>query len=554
VPTPHDGQTTPDAGTPAVTRAATSRPAIDALLREHPDALLWASTPDGKIVPIPEDLGLAGYPRPDGMDGHSGIELFVAEDRMTIVDAWLRAKEEGVAQAVARLRTDPDQWIAGRMLDLRDSHGVVLSMTWPIDGPPDDEEVRSRAGAATSAPRFCTRRQDPEGKVISCDDAYVQMFGYSIEEVMGRPTFEFAHPDDQARVIEGWVGVVSTGRVQMFRVRMRRADDTWLWVDTTLHSYLDDPEQPHVIAECIDVSNEMEAQQALADREELLRHLIEEMPDGLLQLDAERSVLFHNTRLLEILHASDAPGGDESLEHLLSTVTEEGRQRLHAAIDRVLGEGVREEAEVQAALPHGGRCDILVKFRPLQRDSGETAGVIASVLDVTDSARARRELERMATYDALTGVHNRASIVKALEIELAGSSATGVAYIDLDHFKSINDTLGHAAGDEVLVHAAKRMKAAMRASDELGRLGGDEFLILLRGVSGLGVAMAAAQRIADSVRGEWDLPCGSVELCASIGVACADAPGTTAEQLVERADAAMYRSKQKRRGVPVLAA
>ena len=109
------------------------------------------------------------------------------------------------------------------------------------------------------------------------------------------------------------------------------------------------------------------------------------------------------------------------------------------------------------------------------------------MLDVTDSARARQELEHRATYDTLTHVHNRSSI---LGVAAAASSSartrqrTGVVYVDLDKFKPVNDTLGHAAGDELLVLVAERLKLASRDSDVIGRLGGDEFLIVLRDVPG----------------------------------------------------------------------
>ena len=104
------------------------------------------------------------------------------------------------------------------------------------------------------------------------------------------------------------------------------------------------------------------------------------------------------------------------------------------------------------------------------------------MLDVTDSARARQELEHRATYDTLTHAYNRSSILAVLQDELSASrrQQTGVVYVDLDEFKPVNDTLGHAAGDELLVLVAERLKMASRDSDVLGRLGGDEFLIVLR--------------------------------------------------------------------------
>jgi diguanylate cyclase (GGDEF)-like protein/PAS domain S-box-containing protein len=550
--------------------ASNTQRAADVLLREHRDAAIYAATTDGVIVPIPPSLGLEGH-RVLASEGRSGLDLWMAEDRVAVVNSWLQMLREGVAQARARLRSDPGQWRIMRMLDLRARHDVVLHIVWTASEGSALQDVPV-VPVAEARPRFCTRKQDGEANVLDCDDAYVQMFGYGKEEVIGKPTFERMHPDDQARVIEGWIATVATGRVQMFRVRMKCRDGSWLWVDTTLHNFLSDEEQPHVLAECIDVSAEMAAQEALQDREELLRNLIEEMPDGLLQLDREREIVYHNTRLLEVwpasadlaaLPARPADGGEAdgpaaadgvTLPQLLHALTEESRRTFDAVLERSLSSGVRADVEVEAKLPFDQRRNILMKVRPLQRDSGLITGAIASVQDITDSVRARRELEQRATFDALTGVHNRSSIMAALVEELERSSDTGVVYVDLDRFKSVNDTLGHAAGDEVLVEVATRLKLAMRSSDELGRLGGDEFLILLRGVCGLDVAMSAAQRISDALRGTCVLSSGSVELCASVGVACVDDTPVSAEALVERADAAMYRSKEQRRGIPVLAA
>jgi diguanylate cyclase (GGDEF)-like protein/PAS domain S-box-containing protein len=548
-------------------RAKSARRAATALLREHPDAMIFAQSTDGLVVPVPESLGMESF-AVLATDWRTGSDLCVAEDRMTIVNAWIRLKREGVAEARARMRPNPAQWWVVRMLDLRNTHGVVLSVLWPTsEGRSDGEQAPPEAPGSTT-PRFGTRKQDEEGNVLECDDAYLHMFGYSSEEVIGQPSFERVHADDQARLIESWIAMIATGRVQMSRVRMRRGDGSWLWVDTSYHNFLNDEEHGYVLAECIDVSAEMSAQEALQEREELLRHLLEEMPDGLLQLDSERHVVYHNARLLEILHTQveatgacagapgSANGAGESqtvqLQVLTEILSDEAREAFDAVLERAMTTGVSEDVEVEALLPFDERRHILVKVRPLTRDSGVVTGVIASVQDVTDSARVRRELEQRATFDALTGAHNRSSIIAALAAELEASADTGVVYVDLDRFKAVNDTFGHPAGDEVLVQVAERLKAAMRSSDALGRLGGDEFLIVLRAVRGRAVAMEAAKRISEALRGTCELPAGSVELCASVGVAVADA-AVGAEELIEQADTAMYRSKEQRLGIPVLA-
>jgi diguanylate cyclase (GGDEF)-like protein len=220
----------------------------------------------------------------------------------------------------------------------------------------------------------------------------------------------------------------------------------------------------------------------------------------------------------------------------------------------VLDEDVDQDVEVDFVLPSGEWRSALMSVRTLLRPSGEVNGAIISVLDITDSVRARQELERRATFDALTGCHNRSSILSALQTELQqdNSQATALVYVDLDNFKSVNDTLGHAAGDELLVQVAERLKDVSRGNDDVGRLGGDEFIMLLRSISGADAAMQVAHRISESVGEAFVLSTGPVQLRASMGVACTGSETVTAEELIKRADAAMYLSKAQGDGLPVL--
>jgi diguanylate cyclase (GGDEF)-like protein/PAS domain S-box-containing protein len=471
-----------------------------------------------------------------------------------------------------RLLAKPSRWMTLHFLDLRRVHDVLLCVLLPSDEVAEGEDSQTDE-LPPAAPRFCTLMEDESGVVLDCDDAFTQMFGYAAEEVIGKQVLDQLHPDDHARGVEGWIAMLSSRRVQQFRCRRKRKDGSWMWIDTTLHNFLNQPDRNYVLVEIIDVSAEMVAQEALQDREELLRRLIEAMPDGLLQLDTERNVVYHNPRLLEILHGVPDSGSPEtqstdavdaekddaperSLRTLLDTVSEEGITAFEAAFGRVLDEGVDQDVEVDVVVPAGDWRRALMSIRVLRRATGEVSGAITSVLDVTDSARARMELEKRATFDALTRCHNRQSILAELqrELEREDSTNTGVVYVDLDKFKSVNDTLGHAAGDEVLVLVVERLKAANRADDEIGRLGGDEFLVLLRGIPGPDVAKSVAQRICDSLRTSIQLSCGTVELRASAGVACAEDELITPQELVKRADAAMYRSKDQGQGAPVLAA
>ncbi|MGO9321241.1 MAG: diguanylate cyclase [Solirubrobacteraceae bacterium] len=536
----------------------------EALLREHPDALVCGLAGNGLIVPVPQSIGLWGQ---DMVEGRALVDKVVSADRATVVRLWLRAQEEGAAADKVRLLRKPSTWTTLHFIDLREMHGVLLGVIIP------SEEEADAAGEteelAPSAPRFCSLMEDEGARVLGCDAAFTEMFGYSQQELLGNSVLDQIHPDDQGRAVEGWLAALSTRRDQQTRLRRKRRDGSWMWVDTTLRNLLHDPHRNCVLVEIIDISAEMQAQEALQEREELLRRLTAAMPVGLLHLDIDRNVIYNNARLLEILYGSDAPAAHSDPEAaaeesdapaasaatLLHTLTEESNAELDATLEEVLREGVDRDIEVDITLPSGAGRRALMSLRALLRPNGEVNGAITCVLDITDSARARQELERRATFDPLTHCHNRSSVLDMLERELEREDAgsTGVVYVDLDRFKPVNDTLGHAAGDELLVLVAERLKLASRDSDVVGRLGGDEFLVVLRDIHGPEMAMRAADRICESLCGAFELSCGSAELGASVGVACSKGEPITSEELVKRADAAMYQSKEHGQCLPVLA-
>ena len=544
--------------------------AAEALLREHPDALVTGLSGNGLIVPIPGAMALWGQA---AIEGRAVIDSVVAADRVTIVELWQAVVRggKGAANGKVRMLNKPSRWVTLHFLDLRHVHGVLLCVIIPSDD--EAEEAGEEEELPPAAPRFATLMEDEAGIVLDCDEAFTQMVGFSAEELIGNSVLDQIHPEDQARAVEGWLAMLSTRRDQQSRVRRRRKDGSWMWVDTTLHNYLNQPDNNHVLVELIDISAEMAAQEALQEREELLRRLTDAMPVGLLQLDTERTVVYNNNHLLEILHGAAEPsaagpaftGGNgaertdappPTISSLLSTLTDEGASDFEAALEQVLGQGIDQDIEVDMVLESGVWRRALMNIRALLRhNSSEVSGAITCVLDITDSARARQELEKRATYDALTGCHNRSSILTALqaELELDGSSLTGVIYVDLDKFKPVNDTLGHAAGDELLIMVAERLKLASRSDDTVGRLGGDEFLVLLRSIPEPDVAVRVADRICALLGSKFELASGTIELRASVGVAWNDREAITAEELVKRGDAAMYRSKDQGLGLPALA-
>ena len=208
-------------------------------------------------------------------------------------------------------------------------------------------------------------------------------------------------------------------------------------------------------------------------------------------------------------------------------------------------------------LPSGSERRALMSLRALLRHNGEVSGAITCVLDVTDSARARQELEHRATFDPLTGCHNRSSILAragGASSRARSRPATGAVYVDLDRFKPVNDSARTRRRRRAA--RARRRAPAPREPGQRRRSAASAATSswsCSRDAPGAEVAMAVAARICRSLCAPFELSAGSVQLSASAGVACSRGEAVSAEDLVRLADAAMYESKQQQRGLPVLA-
>ena len=174
------------------------------------------------------------------------------------------------------------------------------------------------------------------------------------------------------------------------------------------------------------------------------------------------------------------------------------------------------------------------------------------LVDITDRKRLESKLIHDALHDPLTGIANRVLLRDHLERALARrgriASTIGLLFVDLDDFKRINDSYGHAAGDEILVRVAERIVGAVRADDVVGRQSGDEFAVLLTHVRDVDDAVTSADRILAELRRPILLGAHSIVIGGTIGVAIASEPGASAEDLLTQADAAMYAAKADGKG------
>ncbi len=297
-------------------------------------------------------------------------------------------------------------------------------------------------------------------------------------------------------------------------------------------------------------------------REHVLARLAETVPVGVLQIDAMERVVDTNARLHDILGCPRATTLDEQL----TTLLDRDRDLARTTFGAVLRDGVDDDIDVvirpvwadagvfdDAGEPVVRQCTL--SLRALTDDDGDVTGVIACVSDITESTGRRDGLHLRATFDVLTRCHNRDSTMTALEAMLAGAvdgSSPAAILVDLYRFKELNEGHGHDAGDEFLGVVARRLHGAVREDDVVGRIGGDQFLVLCPGIATSAEAVRTAIRVAETLGHEIQLKDLRVSSRASIGVAWASGAGVDAGALVARADTAMHESKRRGAGRPVL--
>lgn len=514
--------------------------ALGELLALHPDAPLTAVNEYGLFIPLPPSFDAAGHSVID-REARSALDLVVPADRVVIIAAWQRTKAVGAARASVHLLTRPEQPVLLTMFDLRPTHGVLMVVFTEEEG--EGDVLVELAAAQAVRPRSAVQRKNEVAVFVDVDDATTELLGVPRDEIVGHGSLDFVHPDDQQRSITAWLDLLGApGAARRVRLRHRRGDGSWIWLELTNHNLLDHPDYHCVVTEMLDISDEIAAQEAVRAREELLRRLTETIPLGVLQVDRSGTVVYTNERLHQILGRGAAAGIEEQLD----TVAAADRPRVSQAVAEVVTDGSDRDLEVRVEGDSDGFRLCRVSIRGLHDASGvEVLGVIICVDDITESARLRSELEDRATYDVLTRCLNRASVMAVLDATLAEGKRTGVVFIDLDRFKQVNDVLGHTAGDELLVAAAERLQAAVRGTDVVGRLGGDEFLVVCPRLNTGTELVAIAERIVDSFQSPVELSgAGRVGLRASIGVALSD-EGDDADTLVANADVAMYESKRQ---------
>lgn len=314
-----------------------------------------------------------------------------------------------------------------------------------------------------------------------------------------------------------------------------------------------------VVCSITDITAERRAREALEASEARFRGVVENLGEGLLLMGTQGEFLNVNEAAERILGRDRATLETIGLFDPSWTVIDTDGQPVAAeempgAITLATGEPIRERV-LGVVMPstmrfrgQPGQDEVRwLSVTTQALDEGELRRVVVLFSDITDRRRAEQALEHQANHDALTGLPNRANLMRRLARVVGGRGpgCTAVMFLDLDRFKPVNDEHGHEAGDELLCAVAGRMSARVREGDTVARVGGDEFVVIARGLDDTDAANALAARLRDDLRRPFRLKAARVSIDASIGVVCAD-EFDNVDELLAASDAEMYRVKQAR--------
>lgn len=279
------------------------------------------------------------------------------------------------------------------------------------------------------------------------------------------------------------------------------------------------------------------------------RAVLDATTDFVAILDADGVPIYLNPALCELLGVEPAPPYDVDV---LAHLTPQSHERFLAEALPALDAKDLWHGEFAVRRPSGADVPLSQVLIAHRNRAGKLLRISAIARDVSEQRELTDLLAHRATHDALTGLPNRRLLYDRLDLALArsvrGGTPLALLFLDLDGFKRINDTLGHAGGDALLVATVDRLVARMRTVDTLARVGGDEFVLLCEVVGSATDAAEIAQRLLDAVAEPLIIGTESVTVSVSIGVAVSDGGAVDPEALVRLADDAMYAAKRAGKG------
>lgn len=387
---------------------------------------------------------------------------------------------------------------------------------------------------------------DAEGTFTEVNRAFCEISGYSTDELLGsnpRVLNSGFHPRE---FFAGLWGTIQGGSVWRGEIRNRAKDGEAYWVDSVIVPRLGpDGEPRRYLLLGMDVTERKRGEEELRASETRFRTLIEAARSVVVGIRPDGRIMEWNPEAERIFGCRRQDALDQPfLERFLPPGE---RERLEPLIQGVLEGDYAHDFEMEVPDPHGNAATLLWNLTRILDAEGCPSALIGIAQDITERKAAAERAVYMAYHDSLTKLPNRALLRERVSFALIGAERhhghLALLFIDMDRFKSINDTLGHDVGDLLLIEVARRVSGCVRKGDTVARLGGDEFVVFLPDIHGREDASGVAAKIIEALGRPFLLGPHEVRSSPSMGIAIFPDHGADLDTLTKRADEAMYRAK-----------
>ncbi len=516
----------------------------------------------GRITWLPPSVtDMLGF-LPEELIGTQAFDLIHPDDAEQAIARFGHVTEVGAGKVdplTLRVKCKDGSWLTVEGIGslLTDADGVVDSIlinvrdvTWRLHAEEAVRRSEARFRAVVSGSFDVTALVDRMGTVQWITPNAEHLLGWNAEDVVGRNGLDFIHPDDIEFVTAELISFAEgRGVPSPTPIRMLHRDGNWRDVEIVGSNFLDHPDINGIAVNLRDVAERLTAErerQRLTDIFSLTSDLV-----AVTTVEGELVYLNDSGRRFFGLE----PDTDLTTFDLAGHIASASLARMVAEVMPAIDQGGSWGGEVELIRADGTMVPMLGQLLA-HRDATGSIECFSGVLrDIGERKSFERQLEHEATHDPLTGLPNRTLLLDRLEIALARArrrnTAVAVLFCDLDHFKVVNDSMGHSYGDLVLREVARRLETELRPGDTVARFGGDEFVILCEDIESPNDAVIIAKRADHAMSTAFALDGHDVYVGVSVGIAIAS--GSTRhiadpETLIRDADAAMYRAKARGRG------
>lgn len=391
---------------------------------------------------------------------------------------------------------------------------------------------------------------DTDGTLLYASPAMESVLGYPEHVIAGSNAADILHPDDMDRAISLFARLVEHPERSVREVlRLRHADGSYRSIEVAATNRLDDPAIQGIIVNNHDVTERQEAAEARLASERWFRGLVQQGYDIIVVADADGTTRYVSPSIQHVLgYDPDDAIGDIGAAFMHPDDVP-AMAKFFAAVTSTPG----FQAPVELRARHAdGSWHWFEAVYTNQLDDPVIRGIVMNFRDITERKEIEQQLSHQALHDALTGLPNRVLLTDRMSQALARAERTdtsiGVVFLDLDRFKLVNDTRGHAAGDALLAAIANRLVEATRATDTVARFGGDEFVVIYERVESVDELLGLSERLCAILAAPFTIDDEEVFVTVSAGAAVSE-HGSEPDALLRDADAAMYYAKERGGGI-----